>query len=158
MKFITYIDITKVITFLRHPFQVIMRTFTTCKYYTPVFTSFITYHWVCNEGNTTRETGTAHPSGAPEYIPLFSGGSCCSIFSFLCFFVDEYFPFFLVIVLFFYLFTASDYIVLYFYFYNIIGRLQLTQDSAIRYSFGIDNIFLQITAKVQGNMILHYAL
>ena len=73
-------------------------------------------------------------------------------------FVDEYLPFFLVIVLFFYLFTASDYIVLYFYFYNIIGRLQLTQDSAIRYSFGIDNIFLQITAKVQGNMILHYAL
>ena len=29
-------------------------------------------------------SGTAYPSGAPEFIPGFLWGSCCSIFIFLC--------------------------------------------------------------------------
>jgi hypothetical protein len=37
--------------------------------------------------NTTGATGgagTAHPSGSPEFTPVFQLGSNCSIFSFLC--------------------------------------------------------------------------
>jgi len=39
------------------------------------FSSFMTYHRVCYKSKTTvagRGTGTAYPSGAPEFIPDFS--------------------------------------------------------------------------------------
>ena len=32
---------------------------------------------------TTSGAGTAYPSGAPEFTPVFSGSSCYSIFSFM---------------------------------------------------------------------------
>ena len=38
--------------------------------------SLMTYHWVCNQINTTGATsgaGTANPSEAPESTPVFSG-------------------------------------------------------------------------------------
>ena len=44
--------------------------------YFPVFSSFMTYHRISNNSNTTGATngaGTAYPSGAPEFIPSFSG-------------------------------------------------------------------------------------
>ena len=31
-----------------------------------VLSSFMTYHWVCNEVGPTSGIGTAYPSGAPE--------------------------------------------------------------------------------------------
>ena len=42
----------------------------------PVLSSFMTYHGVCNQINTTGATsgaGTANTSGAPEFTPVFSG-------------------------------------------------------------------------------------
>jgi hypothetical protein len=42
----------------------------------PVLSSFMTYHRVCYYINTTGATsgsGTTYPSGAPEFIPVFSG-------------------------------------------------------------------------------------
>ena len=33
----------------------------------------------------TSEAGTTSPSGAPEFIPGYKWGSCCSIFSALCY-------------------------------------------------------------------------
>ena len=42
----------------------------------PIFSSFTTYHRSGNNINTTdstRGTGTSYPSGAPEFIPDFSG-------------------------------------------------------------------------------------
>ena len=42
----------------------------------PRFSSFMTYHRVCYKSNTTgadRGTGTAYPSGAPEFTSDFSG-------------------------------------------------------------------------------------
>jgi hypothetical protein len=48
----------------------------TCHKHLPVLSSFITYHRVCNKINTTGATsgaGTAYPSGAPEFISVFSG-------------------------------------------------------------------------------------
>ena len=48
-----------------------------CAYnHNPVLSSFMTYHRVCNESNTTgayRGTGTAYPSGAHEFTTGFSG-------------------------------------------------------------------------------------
>ena len=41
-----------------------------------VLSSFMTYHQVCNQSNTTGSTsgtGTAYPSGAPQFTPIFSG-------------------------------------------------------------------------------------
>jgi hypothetical protein len=49
--------------------------------------SFMTYHRVCSKSDTYRVTcgwGHAYLSGAPEFTPSFTWGSCCSIFSFLC--------------------------------------------------------------------------
>ena len=60
----------------------------------PVLSSFITYHRVCNQINTTGVTcgaGTAYPSGAPEFIPGFQWGSCYSIFCFICIFCRQLF-------------------------------------------------------------------
>jgi hypothetical protein len=48
----------------------------TCHKHLPVLSSFMTYHRVCNKINTTGATsgaGTAYPSGAPEFISVFSG-------------------------------------------------------------------------------------
>ena len=47
----------------------------------------MTYQLVCNQSNTTGATsgtGTAYPSGAPEFTPNFQWGSCYSIFCFMC--------------------------------------------------------------------------
>jgi len=60
----------------------------------------MTYHGICNKGNTTSATigaGTAYPSGALEFIPVFSGvhvakpfvfcvAICISLFIFLSLF------------------------------------------------------------------------
>ena len=53
----------------------------------PVLSSFITFHWICNQINSmgvTSGAGTANPSGALDFIPGFQWGSCYSTFSFLC--------------------------------------------------------------------------
>ena len=53
----------------------------------PVLSSFISYHRVCNQNNTTGEisgAGAIFPSGAPDFTPGFQWGSCYSIFSFMC--------------------------------------------------------------------------
>ena len=58
-------------------------------YIFPVLCSFMTYHRVCNQINTTGVTsraGTAYPSATPEFTPGFQRGSCSSIFSFICMF------------------------------------------------------------------------
>jgi hypothetical protein len=36
-------------------------------------------------------TGTAYPSGAPEFTPGFDWGSCYSVFSFICMFYRSLF-------------------------------------------------------------------
>ena len=79
----------------------------TCREHFPVVSSFMTYHRVCNEINTTGATGgagTAYPSGAPEFTPGFSWGSCYSIFSFMYMFCRLWFVLLSVLR-----FTDSDY-------------------------------------------------
>ena len=47
-----------------------------CRNQNPVFSSWLTYHRVCNKSNTTSVicgAGTAHSSGAHEFTPCFSG-------------------------------------------------------------------------------------
>ena len=47
-----------------------------CRNQNPVFSSWLTYHRVCNKSNTTSVicgAGTAHSSGAHEFTPGFSG-------------------------------------------------------------------------------------
>ena len=56
---------------------------------TSVLSSFMTYHRIFNQINTTGATsgaGTIYPSGAPEFIPSFQWDSCYSIFSLMCMF------------------------------------------------------------------------
>ena len=68
-----------------------------CRTFLVVLHLMQSYHWVCNQINTTGVTsgaGTAYPSGAPEFIPGFQWGSCYSIFSFICMFVDRCLSFF----------------------------------------------------------------
>ena len=51
------------------------RICSTCRKHFPVLSSFMTYHRVYNQINTTgatNEAGTAHPSGAPDFTPVFS--------------------------------------------------------------------------------------
>ena len=51
-----------------------------------VLSSFMTYHQVCNQSNTTGSTsgtGTAYNSRVPQFTPGFEQSQCCSIFSFL---------------------------------------------------------------------------
>ena len=58
-----------------------------CRKHFPVIFSFITQHRVCNQSNTTNLTsrgGTAHLSGAPQFIPGFKCGSRYLIFSCMC--------------------------------------------------------------------------
>ena len=60
-----------VMEYLRHKWPRICST--CCKHF-PVLSSFMTYHQVCNQINTTGVTsgrGTAYPSGAPEFTPGF---------------------------------------------------------------------------------------
>jgi hypothetical protein len=55
--------------------------------------SFLSHHQVCNYSSTTGATngeGTAYPSGATEFTPVFGGGSCYSILS-LVFYVRKSF-------------------------------------------------------------------
>ena len=57
-----------------------------CRNHNQVFSSFMAYHQVWNNNNTTSVThweGTAYPSGALEFMHDFQLGSCCSIFSFV---------------------------------------------------------------------------
>ena len=59
-----------------------------------VLSSFMTYHQICNQINTTGATsgaGTANPSGAPEFTSGFQWGSCYLIFSFICMFCRSLF-------------------------------------------------------------------
>jgi hypothetical protein len=39
---------------------------------------------IANPFELTTITGTAYPSGTPEFKPGFKWGSCCSLFSFIC--------------------------------------------------------------------------
>ena len=46
-----------------------------CRNYNPVLSSFMTYHRVCNQSDMTGTAcgaGSAYPSGALEFIPVFS--------------------------------------------------------------------------------------
>ena len=48
----------------------------TCRKHFPVLSSFTTYYRVCNYIKTTgvaSGAGTAYPSGAPEFTPIFNG-------------------------------------------------------------------------------------
>jgi hypothetical protein len=45
-----------------------------CRNQSPVLSSFMIYHWVCNKSNTT---GVTIPSGAPEFTPPYF--SICSV-------------------------------------------------------------------------------
>ena len=67
--------------------RIIHFVFSTCLKHFPDLSSFMTYHWICNQSNTAGATsgaGTAYPSGAPEFTPSFQCGSCYSIFSSMC--------------------------------------------------------------------------
>ena len=57
-----------------------------------VFSSFTTYHIVCNKSNTTGATdgtGTVCPSGEPEFTPGFHWSLRCPIINFCVVFVDR---------------------------------------------------------------------
>ena len=76
--------------------------------------SSCTYKTLCNQINTTDVTsgaGPAYPSGAPEFATVFSWGSCCSIFSFICMFCRSLFVLFLLAIVLSVLlrYTDSDY-------------------------------------------------
>ena len=58
-----------------------------CRNHNPVLSSFMTYHRVCNNRNTTGATcgaGTAYPSRAREFTRSICWGWCWLIISFLC--------------------------------------------------------------------------
>ena len=59
---------------------------------TPALSSFMNYHRICNQINTTSTTsgeGTAYLSRAPEFSPGFLWGLCYAIFSLCVCFVDH---------------------------------------------------------------------
>ena len=69
----------------------------TILYCLPILSSFITYHRVCNEINTTGATsraGTAYPSGAPEFTPVFSGFPVTRSLALCVCFIDHCLSFF----------------------------------------------------------------
>ena len=70
------------------------RICSTCREHFPVLSSFMTYHRVCYYINTTGAisgAGTTYPSGAPEFIPVFSGVRVTrSLVLWVCF-VDRFF-------------------------------------------------------------------
>ena len=92
-----------------------MTTGSVCRDHNRVFSSFMTYHRVCNESNSTNATrgaGSAYHSGKPEFTRDFKWGSYCSIFSFLYdVYVDRCLSFFMLAVALVVLLrlTASDY-------------------------------------------------
>ena len=54
---------------------------------TPVLSSFMNYHRMCNQINMTSTTsgaGTAYLSRAPKFSPGFQWGLCYTIVSFMC--------------------------------------------------------------------------
>ena len=64
------------LTIMEYLSQMIMHMFT-CRKHFPVLSSFMTYHRVCNQINTTGATsgeGTAYPSEASDFIPWFLVG------------------------------------------------------------------------------------
>ena len=66
----------------------------TCRKHFPVLYSFMTYHRVYNQINTTGANSgavTAYPSGPPEFTPGFQWGSCYLIFSLMCMFCRSLF-------------------------------------------------------------------
>ena len=61
--------------------------FKRCRKHLPVPSSFMTYHRVCDQINTTGATsraGTIYPSGTPEFTPTFQWASHYSILRFMC--------------------------------------------------------------------------
>jgi hypothetical protein len=78
-----------VIEYLCHKWS---RISSTCRKHFPVLSSFTTYYRVCNYINTTGATsgtGTAYPSGAPEFTPVFSGVRVTRSLVFCVCFVDR---------------------------------------------------------------------
>ena len=49
------------------------RICSTCRKHFPVLSLFTTYYRVCSTTGATSGAGTAYPSGAPEFTPVFSG-------------------------------------------------------------------------------------
>ena len=49
-----------------------------------ILSSFMTYHRIFNQINTTDVTSGAGTAGAPEFTPGFQWSSCYSIVSFMC--------------------------------------------------------------------------
>ena len=71
----------------------------------------MTYHRGCNEFNTTGVTSvevTAHPSGAPEFTPVFSGVAVTRSFALCVCFVNSCFLLPLTIMLSVLRYTDSD--------------------------------------------------
>ena len=57
------------------PLRVSVSQCSVCRNHNPALSSFMTYHRVCNKSDTTGVTCGAwpvHPSGAPEFTPVFS--------------------------------------------------------------------------------------
>ena len=72
------ISIKRLITFHHHGYICSI----CCKYF-HVFSSFMTYHWVCSQNKSkgfTIGAGTAYPYGPPQFTLGFQWGSCHSIF------------------------------------------------------------------------------
>ena len=100
-----------------------------CRKPFPVNFSFMTYHRVGIQINTTGATsgaGTAYSSGAPKFTPGFRWSSCYSIFSFMC------------------MFCRSLFVRLYFFFqpFSLLSVLLRFTDSD--YPFGIFMLFLHL--------------
>ena len=73
--------------YLCHKWQ---RICSTCRKQFSVLSFFITWliTGICNKMGATSGAEHAYPSEAPEFNPDVLRGSCCSIFSFLCSFLD----------------------------------------------------------------------
>ena len=64
-----------------------------CRNHSPVLSSLMTYHWVCNKMGTTCGAGTAYPSGAPELTLCFSGSRAARSLVFCIIFCRSLFVF-----------------------------------------------------------------
>ena len=88
-----------------------------CRNHNSVLSPFMTYHGVCNYGNTmgaTCRAGAAFPYGTPEFTPGFYWGLFCPIISFLysvcrSLFAVLFFFFFTIVLSVLLRFTISDY-------------------------------------------------
>ena len=68
------------------------RICSTCRQHFSILSSFMTYHRVITRLTRrvpTSRTGTAYPSGAPEFTPGFWWGSCYSIFGLICLLLEN---------------------------------------------------------------------